>query len=174
MALVWGDARLLLQPLRWRCFECVIHHERDVREEQQYIYVAQTSNNRVIVAWKFCRYQRVNDWTWGLSYAESATVACCHAAKLCAHAAPAFPISTPRVQTSLALVQADWCFYWFVSFLWVVEHQAPKQKIAMAQKVLLTKVRPYLIFVNVSNEKTFFLACDFFTAISLSRSLSIA
>jgi len=36
-----------LQPLRWRCVECVIHHERDVREEQQYIYVARTSNNRV-------------------------------------------------------------------------------------------------------------------------------
>jgi len=24
----------LLQPLRWRCVDCVIHHERDVREEQ--------------------------------------------------------------------------------------------------------------------------------------------
>jgi len=24
----------LLQPLRWRCVECVVHHERDVREEQ--------------------------------------------------------------------------------------------------------------------------------------------
>jgi len=23
----------LLQPLRWRCVECVIHHERHVREE---------------------------------------------------------------------------------------------------------------------------------------------
>jgi len=23
----------LLQPLRWRCVECAIHHERDVREE---------------------------------------------------------------------------------------------------------------------------------------------
>ena len=40
----------MLQPLRWRCVECVIHHERDVHEEQQYIYVAQTSNNRVISA----------------------------------------------------------------------------------------------------------------------------
>jgi len=39
---------MLLQPLRWRCVECVIHHEQDVREEQQYIYVARTSNNRVI------------------------------------------------------------------------------------------------------------------------------
>jgi len=41
---------MLLQPLRWRCVECVIHHERDVREEQQYAYVARTSNNRVIMA----------------------------------------------------------------------------------------------------------------------------
>jgi len=24
----------LLQPLGWRCVECAIHHERDVREEQ--------------------------------------------------------------------------------------------------------------------------------------------
>jgi len=24
---------VLLQPLRWRCVECAIHHERDVREE---------------------------------------------------------------------------------------------------------------------------------------------
>jgi len=41
---------MLLQPLWWRCVECVIHHERDVRKEQQYIHVARTSNNRVIVA----------------------------------------------------------------------------------------------------------------------------
>ena len=27
---------ILLQPLRWCCFDCVIHHERDVREEQKY------------------------------------------------------------------------------------------------------------------------------------------
>jgi len=24
---------VLLQPLRWRCVECAIHHERDVRED---------------------------------------------------------------------------------------------------------------------------------------------
>jgi len=29
----------MLQPLQWRCVDCVIHHERDVREEQQYICV---------------------------------------------------------------------------------------------------------------------------------------
>jgi len=27
------DLFLLLQPLRWCCVDCVIHHERDVREE---------------------------------------------------------------------------------------------------------------------------------------------
>jgi len=35
----------LLQLLRRRCIECVVHHKRDVREEQQYLYVARTSNN---------------------------------------------------------------------------------------------------------------------------------
>jgi len=25
---------MLLQPLHWRCVECVIHHERGVHEEQ--------------------------------------------------------------------------------------------------------------------------------------------
>ena len=37
---------LLLQPLRWYCVDCVIHHERDVREEQKYISVARESNNK--------------------------------------------------------------------------------------------------------------------------------
>jgi len=36
----------LLQPLRWRCVDCVIHHERDVREVQKYICVARESNNK--------------------------------------------------------------------------------------------------------------------------------
>ena len=31
-----------------RCVDCMIYHERDVREEQKYMYVARTSNNRVI------------------------------------------------------------------------------------------------------------------------------
>jgi len=38
---------ILLQPLQWCCVDCVIYHEQDVREEQKYIYVARTSNNRV-------------------------------------------------------------------------------------------------------------------------------
>jgi len=38
----------VLQPLRWHFVDCVIHHERDVREEQKYICVVLTSNNRVI------------------------------------------------------------------------------------------------------------------------------
>ena len=40
----------LLQPLHWHCVDCVIHHERDVHEEQPHIYVARTSNNRMIAA----------------------------------------------------------------------------------------------------------------------------
>jgi len=27
----------VLQPLRWRCAECAVHHERNVREEQHHI-----------------------------------------------------------------------------------------------------------------------------------------
>jgi len=30
---------VLLQPLRWRCVDCVIHHEWDVREEQHHTYM---------------------------------------------------------------------------------------------------------------------------------------
>jgi len=45
---------MLLQSLRWCCVDCVIHHERDVREEQKYMYVARTSNNRVIP----------KEWSW--------------------------------------------------------------------------------------------------------------
>ena len=29
----------MLQPLRWRCAECAIHHERNVREEQHHTYM---------------------------------------------------------------------------------------------------------------------------------------
>jgi len=45
-----SNTKALLQPLRWRCVQCVIHHERDVREEKHHIYAARTSNNRVIAA----------------------------------------------------------------------------------------------------------------------------
>ena len=38
----------VLQPLHWRCAECAVHHEQNVREEQHHTYVARTSNNRVI------------------------------------------------------------------------------------------------------------------------------
>jgi len=31
------DLEVLLQPLRWRCVECVIYHKWDVREEQHHI-----------------------------------------------------------------------------------------------------------------------------------------
>ena len=39
---------MLLQPPRWCCVECAIHHVRNACEEQHRIYVARTSNNRVI------------------------------------------------------------------------------------------------------------------------------
>ena len=45
---------LVLQPLCWRCVKCVIHHERDARKEQHHVYVAWTSNNRVISLGKLC------------------------------------------------------------------------------------------------------------------------
>ena len=62
---------MLLQPLRWHCVDCVIHHERDVREEQYHRYM-----------W---REQAIIEWSW---YVNS--VACCHSAKLCAYAARDF------------------------------------------------------------------------------------
>ena len=37
------------------CIDCMIHHERDVHEEQHHIYVARTSNNRVIMACELYR-----------------------------------------------------------------------------------------------------------------------
>ena len=33
-----GQTGQLLQPLRWCCVDCVIYHERDVREEQHHTY----------------------------------------------------------------------------------------------------------------------------------------
>ena len=49
-AVHYKNEGMLLQPLCWHCVECVIYHKWDVREEQHHIYVARTSNNRVIVA----------------------------------------------------------------------------------------------------------------------------
>jgi len=63
---------LLLQPLRWCCVDYMIHHERDVREEQHHTYM----------------------WREQTIVREIASmisiVACCHGAKLCAHAARDF------------------------------------------------------------------------------------
>ena len=64
--------RPLLQPLRWCCVDCVIHHERDVREEQHHKYM-----------W---REQAIIEWSWHVN----SIVACCHSAKLCAYAARDF------------------------------------------------------------------------------------
>jgi len=53
----------------WCCVDCVIHHEQDVREEQHHTYM-----------W---REQAITEW----SRRVNSIVACCHGAKLCAHAA---------------------------------------------------------------------------------------
>jgi len=45
-----SKALQLLQPLRWCCVKCVIHHEQDVREEQHYTYM-----------W---REQAIIEWSW--------------------------------------------------------------------------------------------------------------
>ena len=63
---------MLLQPLRWCCVDCVIHHERDVREEQHHRYM-----------W---REQAITECSWHVN----SIVACCHSAKLCAYAARDF------------------------------------------------------------------------------------
>jgi len=47
---------VLLQPLRWCCVDCVIHDERDVREEQHHRYT--------------CREQAVKEWSWRGSSAD--------------------------------------------------------------------------------------------------------
>ena len=56
---------VLLQPLRWRCAECAIHHERIVREEQHHIYVARTSINsdRGVEALPILTCERLNVMT---------------------------------------------------------------------------------------------------------------
>jgi len=64
--------RPVLQPLRWCCIKCVIHHERDVREEQHHTYM-----------W---HEKAIIEWSWHVN----SIVACCHGAKLCAHAAQDF------------------------------------------------------------------------------------
>ena len=63
---------MLLQPLRWCCVDCVIHHERDVREEQHHTYM-----------W---HEQAIIEWSWHVN----SIVAYCHSTKLCAHAARDF------------------------------------------------------------------------------------
>ena len=48
---------MLLQPLRWCCVDCVIHHERDVREEQHHTY---TSREQAIIEWS--RWSYLCEW----------------------------------------------------------------------------------------------------------------
>ena len=71
---------LLLQSAQWRCVDCVIHHERDVREEQRYICVVRTSNNRVISSGDLycCLLPRCEALRTCRSGFPIATKWCCH------------------------------------------------------------------------------------------------
>ena len=82
---------VVLQPLRWCCVDCVIHHERDVREEQHHTYM-------------WCE-QAITEWSWHVN----SIVACCHDAKLCAHAARDFR-THQRQQISWSYCAASWTF----------------------------------------------------------------
>ena len=83
---------VLLQPLRWCCVDCVILHERDVREEQHHTYMWR---EQAIKEWSWrealpiltCEPLNVTtsvrgEWSWHVN----SIVACCHSAKLCAYA----------------------------------------------------------------------------------------
>jgi len=41
---------MLLQSFRWCCAECAVHHKWNVHKNNTHIYVARTSNNRVILS----------------------------------------------------------------------------------------------------------------------------
>jgi len=83
--------RLLLQPLRWWCVDCVIHHERDVGEEQHHTY-----------KW---REQAIIEWSWHVN----SNVACCHSAKLCAYAARDFRSQHYYQNTKPTTTDKEYC-----------------------------------------------------------------
>ena len=61
LVLVYSAAKYaatVLQPLRWRCVKCVIHHERDVREEKHCIHV--TWCEQAIIEWS--RWSDPGEW----------------------------------------------------------------------------------------------------------------
>ena len=88
--------QMLLQPLRWCCVDCVIHHERDVREEQHHTYMwleqaiiewSWRESPVILTMWTIERNNSVREeWSWHVN----SIVACCHSAKLCACAARDF------------------------------------------------------------------------------------
>jgi len=98
--------RVVLQPLRWCCVDCVIHHERDVGEEQHHTYI-----------W---REQAIIEWSWHVN----SIVACCHSAKLTAYAArdfrsqqsqwspvPVITCTTAVTMTTVCRCCAQWFSY---------------------------------------------------------------
>ena len=73
---VWAVcfSMVLLQPLRWCCVKCLIHHERDAREEQHHTYM-----------W---REQEI-EWSWHVNYC--CLLPQCEALRTCRSG---FPIAT--------------------------------------------------------------------------------
>ena len=67
---IWAANRLaMLQPLRWCCVDCVIHHERDVREEQHHTYMWR---EQAIIEWSWRVISGdTNDVNVTIAYAES-------------------------------------------------------------------------------------------------------
>ena len=76
----WNIQVLQLQPLRWCCVDCVIHHERDVREEQKYVCVERASNNKRdcdVVALPILTCERLNMMTSVREERLQRMISCC-------------------------------------------------------------------------------------------------
>ena len=53
---------MLLQPLRWHCVECVIHHQREVHEEQQFCFVMSCFLHGFLLHILHCHFSSVARW----------------------------------------------------------------------------------------------------------------
>jgi len=95
--------------------DCVIHHERDVHEEQRHTYM-----------W---REQAIIEWSWHVN----SIVACCHSAKLCAYATRDF--RSQQYQPEKQYIRVPWNH---ISFLYMWSKQiwlfAPHLFIIIYQK----------------------------------------
>jgi len=107
---------ILLQPFRWCCVDCVIHHERDVREEQKYEWHEQAIiKDCDVVALPILTCERLNSITSVREEIATHDLYCClllqcEALGMCR---PGFPIATIRLAAGIAF---SLCFrVWNVS-----------------------------------------------------------